>query len=142
MADTGYNWGTAAHITYSTGSDIDGIAVADEGTLTSDAVSLDGKAACEVSVVTYEDNTGACDGNVNVYVLGTDNDPDSEGWQDSADPGVMAYAIDQAQNATERLVFSIDPQQVSRFKIYVYNQAGQGIALTVNYNTATIPVAS
>lgn len=141
MADTGYNWGAAAHVTYNTGTDIDDIAVADEGTLTSDEVSLDGIAACEVSVKTIEDNTGACDGNVNIYVLGSDNDPDSEGWQDSAD-GVPHYTIDQAQNATERLRFSVDPVQYGSFKVYVYNEAGQEVALTINYRTATIPAAS
>lgn len=142
MADTGYNWSTAAHLTYSTGTDIDDIAVADEGSLTSDELDLDGKAACEISVKTVEDNTGACDGNVNVYVLGTDNDPDSEGWQDKDDPGVIAGVLDQDQNATERLVLAVDPDQYSKCKVHVYNQAGQEIALTINYNTATVPPAS
>lgn len=142
MAETGYNWSAAAHLTYNTGTDIDDIAIADEGTLTSDELDLDGKAACEISVKTIEDDTGACDGNVNIYVLGTDNDPDSEGWQDKDDLGVLSFAIDQAQNATERLVFALDPKQISKAKIYCYNQAGQEIALTINYRTATIPAAS
>jgi len=142
MADTGYNWGTAAHATYSTGTDVDDIAVGDTAALTTDEISNDVKGSTEVSVKTIEDNTGATDGNVNVYVLGTDNDPDSEGWQDSGDINVMQFAIPQAQNATERLVFTVLGVQYSKFKVYVYNDCGQEVALTININQSTIPVAS
>lgn len=130
-----FSHNTARHATYSSGTEVDGIAVADEGTLTTDVISLIDKYAVEVSVVTEEDNTGACDGNVNVYILSSDNDPDSEGWQDKDDPGVQSFVVDQAQNATERLVFTLCASQYTQFKLHVYNQAGQEVAVTINYVT-------
>lgn len=141
MADTGYNWDTGAHVTYNSGTDVDDLAVADEATLTSDEIDLDGKAACEISVKSVEDNTGACDGDVYVYVLRPDNDPDSEGWQDIND-ALRGVAIDQAQNTTKRVAFSVDPGDVSKFKILVDNDCGQEVAITININTATIAAAS
>jgi len=129
MADTGYNWGTAAHATYSTGTPVDDVAVGDTAALTTDEISNDVKGSTEVSVKTIEDNTGATDGNV-------------KGWQDSGDINVMQFAIPQAQNATERLVFTVLGVQYSKFKVYVYNDCGQEVALTININQSTIPVAS
>lgn len=141
MADTGYNWGTAAHVEYNAGTPVDDIALADEATLTTDEISLDGLAACEVSIKTIEDNTGACDGDIYVYVLRSDNDPDSEGWQAIGDAN-WGIAIDQEQNTTKRVTFEVDPGLVSSFKILVDNDCGQEVALTINLITATIPAAS
>jgi len=141
MADTGYNWSAVAHATYNTGTDVDGIAVNDEATLTTDEIDLDDKAGCEVSVGVVEDNTGACDGDAYVYVLRSDLDPDSEGWQ-TIDDAVAGYAIDATQNAERIITFAVDPGQVGGFKILVDNDSGQQLAVTINYRTATIPAAS
>ena len=141
MADTGFNWGSLAHVTYSTGSDVDGVAVNDEATLTTDAVDLDDVAACEVSVEAYEDNTGATNGDIHVYLLRSNLDPDSEGWQDINDASEVAV-ISIDQNTTRRKTFPVDPGEVGSFKLLVDNDCGQQVAVTINYRTATVPAAS
>ncbi len=148
MADTGFNWGALAHFTHSVGTPIDGVAVADAAGLVSDAVDLDGYAACEVSVTVIEDNTGAVDGDAYVSVLRSDLDPDSEGYQVGPTTGpvytdpVWGVPIDVVQNATRKVTFSVSPAQVSKFKLQVLNDAGQELAVTENYKLATIPAAS
>jgi len=143
MPDTGFNHGANTHLTYNSGTDIDDIAIADNGTLTSDAVDLDNKQGRVYALKTIEDNTGATDGNVTVYVLSSDFDPDSEGYESAVDdtPSVAAV-IDQAQNKTHRRAFSVLGSQFPKHKIHVLNEAGQEIALTVNYVDITIPAAS
>ena len=141
MADTGINWSARAHATYSSGTDVDDIDLNDETTLTTDAIDLDGKAACQVSVKWIEGNDGACDGDVYVYVLGSDLDPDTEVWQTIND-AIPAYTIDATQNATRIITFPVDPKKYSTFKILVDNDSGQDGDLTINYRTGTVPVAS
>jgi len=142
VAESGYNWSAAAHATYGTGTPFDDVAIADEGVQTTDEISQDIKGSTAVCVMTLEDNTGACDGNVNVYILAPDMDPDSEGWQDKDDASVQGFAIDQAQNATERLCFTIHGVDMPKFKVHIYNQAGQEVAVTINIQQTTIPLAS
>lgn len=143
MADTGFSQGSVTHLTWDTGTDIDGLAIADNGTLVSDAVSLDNKHSRVYSIESIEDNTGACDGNVTVYVLASDLDPDSEGYQSATDdvPYVGAV-IDQVQNKTQKATFMVMGCQLPRHKIHTLNEAGQEIALTINYVDITIPAAS
>lgn len=132
MATGGFNWGVWADLTYSSGTDIDDIAVADEATLTSDAISLDGKAACELSVKAIEDNTGAIDGYLYVHILRETE----TGYQAITDPTwVIPLAV--VQNATRELSFSVDPAQVGSCKILVDNDSGQELAITVRIRTAT-----
>jgi len=139
MADTGYNWGAYAFLTYSTGTDIDAIDVNDEATLTSDAVDLDGKAACEISVEWVEDNDGACDGKVLVYVLGADGDGDYETIDDTP---ALGGVIAAEQNTTRYKRFNVDPALFGTFKILVDNDSGQDGDLSIWIRTATIPAAS
>lgn len=142
MADSGVNWGAAAHLTYSTGTDIDGIAVADAGTLTSDELSQDVKAVTYISVVSYEDNTGAPDGNVDVYILGPDADPDGETYQSATDDAPWQTVIDQSQNTTHRVTFAVPGYAYPKLKVYVENNCGQEVAITINYYQGTWPAAS
>jgi len=142
VAESGYNWSAAAHATYSTGTDVDGIAVADAGTLTTDEISQDTKGSTAVCVISVEDDTGVCDGNVAVYILAPDMDPDSEGWQAITDASAQAFAIDQVQNTTERLPFTIHGVDMPKFKLHIVNDAGQEVAITINIEQTTIPAAS
>jgi len=142
MADTGFKAGSLTHLTYSTGTDIDGVLVDDNWDLTSDAVDLSGKYGRVYSVISVEDNTGACDGDVNVFVLASDLDPDGEGYQGYNDRPYAAAIIDQTQNATIRKSFTVLASHFPRHKIYVENMCGQQVAVTVNYVDITIPAAS
>jgi len=141
MANTGYVYSASAHATHSTGTDIDGVAVADNGTLTSDEISGATKVSTEISFVLLEDNTGAIDGVVTVSILRSDNDPDSEGWQVRTDP-VMQLQITPIQNATVRKSLTIHHATVSDFKIDINNTSGQELAVTINYRQSDIPAAA
>ena len=114
MADTGYNWGSWAFVQDAEPSDWNAEALADNGDETSGtAISLDGKAACIVGIGLTEDNTGAIDGVVTVYVLGeTDVAYEAIGagnpWQ---------FTITPVQNDTVYTQFSISPAHYDNFKI-------------------------
>lgn len=117
--------------------------------LTSDELDLDLKAGCEIAVYVVEDNTGACDGDFYISVLGSDLDPDGEGWQSGPTTGpvytdVVASGgvIDPVQNTTRKHRFSISPADFGSCKIHVLNDSGQQLAVTINYRTADIPVAA
>ena len=137
MADTGYNWGAWAAMQKSAG-DWTSDAIADAGTETGDATSLDNKAACEVGIAAVEDNTGAIDGDITVYVLG---DVDGSNYEE-VDTASFAFAFTPVQNDTKYKRFSIDPAAFGGFKLAIFNDSGQEIAFTVKYRTATLPVAS
>ena len=139
MADTGYNWGSWAFVQDADPSDWDAEALADAATETSGtAISLDGKAACIVGVGLYEDNTGAIDGDVTIYVLGETD----VAYEETTIGNPWCFNITPVQNDTVYTQFSISPAHYDNFKIAVENQAGQALAVTVKYKTATIPVAS
>jgi len=127
MADTGYNWGAWAAMQKGA-ADWTADALADSGTETGDATSLDGKAACLVSVALAEDNTGAIDGVVTVYVLG---DCDGTNYEETGNGSPWSFTITPVQNDTVYKVFAVDPAYYDDVKIAVENEA-----------TATIPVAS
>lgn len=139
MADTGYNWGAWAFVQDADPSDWNAEALADTATETSGtAISLDGKASCIIGVGLYEDNTGAIDGVVTIYVLGETD----VAYEETTIGNPFNFEITPVQNDTVYVQFSIGPQDYDNFKIAVENQAGQELAVTVKYKTATIPVAS
>ena len=140
MAETGYNWSAWAFAKDDGGTDWDADALADNGTETSNtSISLDTIAACEVGIALAEDNTGAIDGVVTVYVLGSGGGiADEETTIGSA----YSFTITPVQNDTVYKRFSVDPGSYGDFKIAVKNEGGQELAVSVKYRTATIPVAS
>ena len=139
MADTGYNWGAWAFVQDNVPSDWNADALADNATeISGTAISLDGKAACIIGIGLHEDNTGAIDGVVTVYVLG-DTDV---AYEETTIGSPWAFTITPVQNDTVYKQFAIDPKYYDNFKIAVLNEAGQELAVTVKYKTATIPVAS
>lgn len=142
---TGFDWGNADHMTYTPNggpADVDGIAVADNGTLTTDELTQDVKASTYLGIISVEDNSGACDGNVTIFILGPDADKDGEGYESPTDdaPSVVGV-IDQGQNKTHRRVFSVPGSQYPKFKVHALNEAGQEIALTINYYQSDVPAA-
>jgi len=139
VADTGFNWGAWAFVQDADPSDWNAEALADNATETSGtAISLDGKAACIVGIGLAEDNTGAIDGVVTVYVLGETD----VAYEETTIGSPYSFAITPVQNDTVYTQFAIDPKYYDNFKIAVKNEAGQELAVTVKYKTATIPVAS
>ena len=147
MGDTGYNWSEWAYVPITDGGtgDWDGNGnendIADNETDTSDAVSLDNKAACEISVTLIEDNTGVIDGVVTVFILG---DIDGTQYEETTLSGARSFTITPVQNDS---VFKnprggVDPARYGSFKIAILNEGGQTLQTKVRYRTATIPVAS
>ena len=137
MADTGYNWDDSwttidAAIALTTGGTVSD---------TSDAISLDGKAACEVSIDTdYSDHAKATDG-LHVYLLRDINGTDYEGVDDVP----FGFEMPFLQNGTRRRTFSVDPGMIGSFKILLVwgNTTASSVATTAtSYRTATVPAAS
>lgn len=138
MANTGYTWGSWTAMQKS-GGDWTSDAIADNGDEGGDATSIDGKAGCIVSIAAYEDNTGAIDGDVTVYILG---DADGTNYEEISIGSPYSFSFTPTQNDTTYIVFNVDPRQYDDFKIHIKNEAGQEIAFTVKYKTCDIPVAS
>ncbi|MCK4625011.1 MAG: hypothetical protein KAV00_06860 [Phycisphaerae bacterium] len=140
MANTGHDWGAWAFAKDDGGTDWNADALADNGTETSNtAISLDKKSACEVGIALYEDNTGAIDGVVTVFVLGSGGGIADE---ETTIGSPWSFTITPVQNDTVYKRFSIDPGAYGDFKIAVKNEGGQELAVSVKYRTADIPVAA
>lgn len=147
MANTGYKWGSWAFVQKaSAGGDWDDVAINDNAGQLSDALSLDQKAACEISIQVVEDNTGAIDGVVTVALL---RDTDATNYEDA--PGLAGvqvgspykFTFTPVQNDTVFLTFAISTAQFGpNPKIYLLNEGGQQLVTDVRYRTADIPVAS
>ena len=137
MADTGYNWGAWGFVQKGAGN-WSADALADNGTETGDAIALDGKAACIIGIGLVEDNTGAIDGVVTVYVLGETD----VAYEETTIGSPWSFTITPVQADTVYKQFAIDPKYYDNFKIAVLNEGGQELAVTVKYKTATIPVAT
>ena len=140
MADTGYNWDAWAFVQDADPSDWDAEALADNATeVSGTAISLDGKASCLIGIAAYEDNTGAIDGVVTVYVLG---DGAGIAYEETTIGAPYKFAFTPIQNDTVYLQFAIDPKYYDNFKIAIKNESGQELAISVKYKTATVPAAS
>lgn len=137
MADTGYNWGQWAFVQESS-SNWDADLLADNATDIGDAFSLSGKAACIIGIAAYENDTGAIDGPVTVFVLG-ENDI---AYEETTIGVPFNFQFTPVQNDTVHLQFSIDPAHYDNAKIAVFNESGQELAISVKIKTATIPPAS
>lgn len=136
MADTGYNWGAW------TQCGVEGVVLTTGGTIleVSDAIDLDGKAACEVSVAAIYSNHVRATGGLEVGILRESNGT----YQAQADI-VNGWEMVFTQNNTRLDVFSVDPQQFGTFKVmHDWNNttASSTVTITTRYRTATIPLAS
>ena len=144
MGSQYYDWDAAwTVVDYGSGTDWTSVAMADEADLTSDAMSLDSKVAALVSVTAVEDNTGACDGNLYVYLC---RDVDGTNYEDFTadddnDGPELLGVIDPVQNKTKRKVFAISAEQVDSFKIAIDNDSGQELAISVKIKYATLALA-
>jgi len=139
MAASGYDWGAFTDAEISS-VDWDGTTVADSASLTSDAISLDTKAGCEVGLEIVEDNTGAISGDVTVYVLGACSSVPN--YEELTNSGAWSFTITPVQNDTVWKRFNIDPKMYGSCKIALENDSGQTLETTVSYRTADWPAAS
>jgi len=137
MADTGYNWDAGWTEVVS------GNALTQGGTTTytSSTISLDGKAACEISIDTdYSDHAKAT-GGLSVYILRECGTGDYEAEAD----GPWGFEMPFTRNSTNRKVFALSASQFNDFKIHLDwdNSTGSSVATSeVDIRYATIPVAS
>jgi len=134
----GYDWGAWGYVQKSA-ADWNDDALADAGTETSDAIDLDNKVAASIGVKLVEDNTGAIDGVVTVYILQATGD-DGGGTEEYEETDVgapLAFTITPVQNDTVRKAFSVNPAMFQKCKVAIENQGGQEVAVTVEYKTAT-----
>jgi len=139
MAGSGYDWGAWAAMQIGA-VDWTSDAVAAAGTIdTGDATSLDGKAACEIGIDLYEDNTGAITGDVTIWVLGT---ADGTNYEEPGHDIALGFTVTPVTNDHVYFRFSVDPGAFGTFKIAIENNSGQELAATVKYRTATLPLAS
>lgn len=136
---TGHDWGAWAFAKDGAGGDWNADLLADNATLTSNtSISLDKKSACEVAIVLYENNTGAIDGVATIFVLG---DAGGIADEETTIGSSFAFTITPVQDDTVYKVFAVDPKAYGTFKIAVFNESGQEVAVSVKYRTADIPIA-
>ena len=136
MADTGYNWGAWMQC------GVEAVVLTTNGTILkiSDAIDLDGKAACEVSVEATYSNHAKATGGLEVAILREANAT----YQVQAD-SPLGWEMVFTQADTRRDVFSVSPQEVGTFKVmHDWNNttASSTVTITTRYRTATVPVAS
>lgn len=145
MPNTGHDWGAFAFVQESA-SDWDGDLLADDGTDTSDAITVDTKSAMIIGMAFAEDNTGAVVANsVTVAILGTFNDTifeDAPGLAGAQVGNPFKFKITPVQNDTVYIQFSINPTDYNLFKIAVVNESGQELAVSCMIKTSDVPVAS
>ena len=136
MANTGHKWGDW------TQCGVEAVVLTTGGTILeiSDAISLDQKSACEVSIEATYSNHAKATGGLEIALLGLCNAT----YQVQADIGTGIEMI-FTQNDTRRFRFSVDPKCYGSFKVmHDWNNttADSTVTITTRYRTATIPVAS
>ena len=138
MGATGHDWGAWAFVQESA-SNWDADLLADNGTDTSDAITVDVKSSITIGMAFYENNTGAIDGVVTIFILG---DAGGIAYEETLIGNAQKFQITPVQNDTVYTEFTIDPRDHNNFKIAVLNESGQELAVSCKYKTADIPVAS
>ncbi len=141
MADTGYNWDD-------TWTEVVAATVQQEGegsvVYTSAALSLDGKAACEISIDTDYSAHALSGVGLVVQILRECGTGDYEDPVNNTDVP-WGFEMTHTNNGTNRKVFTLLASQFMDFKIHLSweNATTDAVATTdVDIRYATIPVAS
>lgn len=120
-----YDWDDAWSIT-----SIEADTIANGATLTTAAISNDGKLMTEISVdIIYHASSTK---GVVVYAL-----RDSDGTDEAVADTPFSFVMPFAAGATKQKVFSIPPSY-SKFKIHLTNDGGQTITADVNFKQAVV----
>ncbi len=138
MANTGYTTSAYGFVQKSAGN-WSSDALADSVTETGDSTSINGKAACVVSITAVEDNTGAIDGVCTVSIL---NDIDGTNFEEPSIGNPYSMTFIPVQNNTVRVFMPVDPRLYKNFKVAVFNDAGQELSISVRIATTDIALAS
>ena len=140
MAETGYNWDAAwTPVPEEDTTDWTDITQADASGAQSDPIDNDIKASTIVSLKMVEDNTGAIDGLVTIYILG---DTDGTIYEDVTNGNPVSWDVTPVQSATVVTRFRILGSDYHRFRIHIQNESGQELVTTMKFEQSTIPVAS
>lgn len=138
MANTGYSWG-AFVATQKGAADWTADALADNATETSDVIDATGNAACIIGIGAAEDNTGAINGVATVFILG---DADGTNFEETTIGNPFSFTFTPVQNDTVYIHFRLLMSDFDVFKIAIFNEGGQELAMTVKHKFASIPIAS
>ena len=140
MADTGYNWDNAWTEV------VAGNALTNGGTTvyTSGVISLDAKAACEISIDTDYSAHALSGTGLVVKILRECGTGDYEDSVNNTDVP-WQFEMVHTNSGTNRKVFALSASQYMDFKIHLSwdNATGSSVATTdIDIRYATIPVAS
>jgi len=140
MANTGFSRDAWAAVQKSGGGDWTALAVADNANAGSGAIAFATKTSVKVGYSLVEDNTGAIDGVVTIYVLNEVADGDYQIY--GVDPA-YSFEVTPVQNATIRDWFTLYADEWGdSVKIWILNESGQELVTTFKFQTADVPVAS
>ncbi len=137
MADTGYNWDAAW-------TEVIAANVLTQGgttTFTSGTLSLDGKAACEISIDTDYSNDAILTSGLHVFILRELGTGDYEAEVDGPWGFEMPFQI----NSFGRVAFALSAARWNDFRIHLdwdNSTAGAIATSDIDIRYATIPVAS
>ncbi len=134
----GYVWANYTVVQKSAG-DWTSDALADTTTETSDSIPVDSKAGATITIEAVEDNTGAINGVVTVYILG---DVDGTNFEEPSIGSSHKVEFTPIQNDTIRIPIHIDSKTHKNFKVAVENQSGQELAISVRIATAEVKAAN
>ena len=108
-------------------------------------IDLDGKAACVIGITVDEpDNDAVSANSVTIAVL-QDAGDDYENTLALAGAGIgrpQQFVMTPVQNQNVYIEFELEPRAGSDPKIQIMNECGFNLVTTVQYKTATVPVAS
>jgi hypothetical protein len=139
MPDTGFNWSAWTFLQKSAG-DWENDAITNTNNEASDLTSLDGKAACEISMEFVGGTGTVATPYVTVHILG---DIDGAGLtEDITNSGARSFVVVPVVSTTVYKRFSIDPAMYGSFVVNIENESDITVTMDVRIRTATIPVAS
>ena len=147
MAGTGLDWDDAWSYAILSGAagNWDGDTPADDDIQSSDAISLDGKAACIIGIhVNEPDGHAPAVDSVTIAILGDTGDA-YENVLALAGAGLgrpMQITLTPIVSLSVYTLLTLDPRDYDDFKICIMNESGVNLVTTVQYKTATVPVAS
>ena len=92
MADSGYNWADSFSFMKESAADWENENLVDDAVVTGDAVSMDILAAMEISITFKEENIGAIDDLVTIFILGDIDGTNYEAREQNYDARINSIA--------------------------------------------------
>jgi len=142
MAEVGINWSAWTAATYNVGTPWTAIDAGGGVTLLGDAIDLDNKIACEVSVLLLEDEATAITADVSVSIKGDTDGTNFEHSTSQVAPQAWELRVTPVVSDSVYKRLAVSPKYYGSFKIDLYNIHADIIKTTVKYRTGTVPAAS